>query len=57
MALIQGSIYRFFYEQNYGELWEMYQQWHNNEPDFYSTHFKDLINRMLHYDPAQRLNL
>ena len=57
-ALIENPYYKMFVLEQYEEIWQDYsnRKSHRDDPTFYTENFKDLINRMLHYDPAKRLD-
>ena len=58
-ALKENPHYKKFVEEKYEQIWKMYSnsESHRDDPTFYSEDFKNLINRMLNYKPAERLDI
>lgn len=49
------SYYRLIKERNYTTFWNAHSK--RKPVDFYTEDFKDLVNRMLEYNPADRITL
>lgn len=50
----------FYYKLIVNKKWDMFWKYHMKgkpSPNFFSDDFKDLIQRMLAYDPAERLTV
>lgn len=49
--------YKFFIEKNEKQFWEKFTKTNGLSPDFFSTSFMDLINKMITNDPQKRITI
>ena len=56
-AKTDDTMYKWIVRKNFEEFWKIHENFKKQKGQFYSKNFRDLIEKMLAYDPKDRLSI